>query len=147
MYLSKILRRAGLVGFCCGALVISIPSLVSKSSAEAPRRTVSSGDPIIPQQPMGAPLLGLTEEQLERFFVGREQFDRVFTVVEGLGTKLGCVIGRCKNHRWEQICEDSLTGGCGPKPDFPPVGCRIGECADGIWQLLCVEPIPVPLYD
>ena len=34
---------------------------------------------------MGAPLLGLTEEQLARFFVGREQFDRTFTVEEGLG--------------------------------------------------------------
>ncbi|MCZ6655112.1 MAG: hypothetical protein O7D91_19050, partial [Planctomycetota bacterium] len=58
---------------------------MSKSSVEASRRTVSSGGPIIPQQPMGAPLLGLTEEQLARFFVGREQFDRTFTVEEGLG--------------------------------------------------------------
>ncbi len=89
MHLKKILRRtlsrAGLVGFCCGALVIAISAVVSKSSGEAPRRTVASGDPIIPQQPMGAPLLGLTEEQLERFFVGQEQFNRVFTVEEGLG--------------------------------------------------------------
>ncbi|MCH8880010.1 MAG: hypothetical protein IID34_09020 [Planctomycetes bacterium] len=85
MHLRRILRQAGLVGFCCGALMISIPSLVSKSSAEAPRRTMSSGDPMIPQQRMGAPLLGLTAEQLERFFVGREQFERVFTADEGLG--------------------------------------------------------------
>ncbi len=85
MHFRRILRQAGLASACIGALVISISALVSKSSAEAPRRTVSSGDPIIPQQPMGAPLLGLTEEQLERFFVGREQFSRVFTVEEGLG--------------------------------------------------------------
>ena len=58
--------------------------------------------------------------------------------------RLGCVIGSCRNGRWEQICEVSRYGDCGPKPDYVPVGCRIGECAGGIWELVCNEAMPIP---
>jgi len=47
--------------------------------------SASAGDPIPPQPRMGAPLQGLTEEQLDRFFNGRIVYDRQLQVDEGLG--------------------------------------------------------------
>lgn len=47
--------------------------------------TASAGSGITPQPKAGDPLPGLTAEQLDRFFLGKEQFNRVFTPAEGLG--------------------------------------------------------------
>ncbi|HRP63135.1 MAG TPA: di-heme oxidoredictase family protein [Phycisphaerales bacterium] len=47
--------------------------------------TASAGSGVTPQPKPGDPLPGLTAEQLERFFLGKEQFNRVFTPAEGLG--------------------------------------------------------------
>ena len=40
---------------------------------------------IVAQPRSGDPLLGLTPDQLDRFFIGKESYLRVFTVEEGLG--------------------------------------------------------------
>ena len=40
---------------------------------------------IVAQPRMGDPLVGLTQDQLDRFFIGKESFSRVFTAEEGLG--------------------------------------------------------------
>ena len=41
--------------------------------------------PITAQRPTAAPIAGLTADELERFFIGREAFARDITVEEGLG--------------------------------------------------------------
>ncbi len=44
-----------------------------------------AGDIVVAQPASGDPLLGLTPDQLGRFFIGKEQFGHVLTVEEGLG--------------------------------------------------------------
>lgn len=46
---------------------------------------MTSAGTTTPQRPSGDPLPGLTPEQLDRFEVGRNAFDRDFTPAEGLG--------------------------------------------------------------
>ncbi len=41
--------------------------------------------PLAVQPKMGAPLAGLTQNELDRFFAGKVEFDRVFSAADGLG--------------------------------------------------------------
>ncbi|MCZ6862592.1 MAG: hypothetical protein O7I42_20360 [Alphaproteobacteria bacterium] len=45
----------------------------------------ASAGGIVAQPRSGDPLLGLTPDQLDRFFIGKESYSRVFTAEEGLG--------------------------------------------------------------
>ncbi|MBX3355411.1 MAG: hypothetical protein KF724_06905 [Phycisphaeraceae bacterium] len=52
----------------------------------------AAGD-IVPQPKAGAPIAGLTPDELDRFFKGRQRYQHNFTVAEGLGpifNKVGC---------------------------------------------------------
>lgn len=60
---------------------------------------------IVAQPASGEPLLGLTPDQLDRFFIGKERFQHVLTIAEGLGPI------------WNQdscgSCHNNPTGGTG----------------------------------
>jgi len=43
------------------------------------------GGPVVPQPKAGAPIAGLTAQELDRFFVGRLRYQNDFTAAEGLG--------------------------------------------------------------
>ena len=98
-----VFTRIGVTLLACCALIVSARSQAGDRDS-GQRRAASSGV-IIPQQPAGAPLLGLTEDQLERFFVGQEQFNRVFEVEEGLGPIF--------NQRSCGLCHNNPVGGPG----------------------------------
>jgi CxxC motif-containing protein (DUF1111 family) len=84
-------RIAGciLCGLACIALAEEGHGKAGKTgSGKRARRSAAAalvGPPIVPQPKMGEPLLGLTPEQLTRFFIGRAAYDHNLEVGEGLG--------------------------------------------------------------
>lgn len=59
-----------------------------------------------------------------------------------------CMIGRCIDGEWEQVCPDDPFSPCGIKP-IPAYGCEIRKCVEGRWQEVCdgvlvmpEEPVP-----
>ncbi len=63
---------------CAVAVTICLSTLAISSGATA-------GEPLLPQPKAGEPLNGLTSEQLDRFFKGKDAFTKTFTFEEGLG--------------------------------------------------------------
>ena len=83
----RILRgRCGSRIFRHLSLGLTLPVL-SVFTAAMPLIVIDSANAggIVAQPASGEPLLGLTPDQLDRFFIGKESFTRVFTAEEGLG--------------------------------------------------------------
>lgn len=80
---SSRMRRGAIRAACSVVMIFSICSGL-RAFGERPRGAAVDGV-IVPQQATGQPMLGLTPEQLDRFFKGRLEFDRVFLEEDGLG--------------------------------------------------------------
>lgn len=67
--------------------------------------TATAGEPLLPQPKAGDPLHGLTVEQLDRFFKGRDAFMKTFSFEEGLGPVF--------NQNSCSSCHNNPVGGSG----------------------------------
>jgi CxxC motif-containing protein (DUF1111 family) len=77
--------------FCNGSETCDGVGCVAGSTPCAPNEICDEANdecdavPLAIQPKMGDPLAGLTQNELDRFFVGKSEFDRVFNLEEGLG--------------------------------------------------------------
>lgn len=64
---------------------LQVVALIACASCTTLAGTALAGEPLLPQPKSGEPLNGLTAEQLDRFFKGREAFTKTLTPDDGLG--------------------------------------------------------------
>lgn len=76
-------RRGCGRGVCGFAIGIAAAGVVALSGVSASAH--AGGDVIIPQPASGDPLLELTQDELDRFWSGRDAFNHTLTEAEGLG--------------------------------------------------------------